>query len=151
MEFFTIEIKKYKNFFFSILIIEIAVAIASYILVSNGFYILAGFDPGKKFTSPILLALVVLAVAHAQFQKKKLSKLQQVTDFELRLAEYEKFYRFRLYWFLFSALVSCMLVLLTGRTLFMYFAVFDILVSLPYFPNKFLFKKELQNEEIVFI
>ncbi len=149
MDLYTIDVRKYKNIFLQTLIPKVIVVLATYLLVKNGFYLLAGFDPGKKLTLPILIILTILAATHSQYQKKKLAKLQEITDFDQRVEEYEKFYKFRLLWFLFSCLVSCALSLLTARYFFLYFAVFDILIALPFFPRLKLFKMELKNEEII--
>ncbi len=113
-------------------------------------YLLHGFDPGAKLTLPILSVMVVLSVWHSKYQRKQLLALIIIDEFDARVQEYEKLYTFRMLWYLFSCLVSCFLAVLTGRTLFTYYAAFDILVSISYYPKLALFKRELQNDEIMF-
>ena len=151
MDLYTIDVRRYRNIFWQTLIPKLVVAVASFFMVTNGIYLLEGFDPGKKLTLPVLILLVILATFHSQYQRKRLAKLQEITDFDQRVEEYEKFYQFRLLWYLFSCLVSCGLSLLTGRYLFLGFAALDILISLPLFPSLQLFKRELKNEEIIFL
>lgn len=151
MELYTINIKKFKAIFLQMILVAIIFVGLSYFLLSNGFYFLSAFDPGRTFTLPILAALTVLAMIYGQMQKKRLLQLQEVEDFELRSAKYQRFYAFRLIWYLGSCLAMCILCLFTGRILFLYFAMFDILMILPFFPTLRLFKRELKNEEIILL
>ncbi|NII25206.1 hypothetical protein HB364_08950 [Pseudoflavitalea sp. X16] len=150
MSLYTIDVKKYKAYFFQTLITNIVITTGTYILLKNGIYILSGFDPGKKLTSPILFAMIILAVVHGQHQKKQVKKLEGISNFEDRVTAYEKIYKSRLLWFFFACFISCFLAILTGRYLFFYYAIFDIVFSLLCYPNLLLFKRELKNEEIIF-
>jgi hypothetical protein len=114
-------------------------------------YVLNGFDPGKKLTLPILPVMAALAMVHSYYQKKKLAALRVINNFDERVEAHQKFYKFRLLWFLFSCLVCCVLSLLTGRNLFLYFAIFDIVAALPFFPALLLFKRELNNDQIMVV
>jgi len=151
MELYTIEIKKYRDIFFQTLVPKLVAVIATAILVNKGVYLLYGFDPGKKLTLPILLVMAVLAGFHSHYQKKKLAAVQLIDNFGERVEAHQKFYKFRLLWFLFSCLIGCMISLLTGRNLFLYFAIFDIVVALPFYPSLLLFKRELNNEQIMVV
>ena len=149
MNLYSIDSKKFKSIFYQIQISNIIALIVTFILLKQGVYLLAGFDPGKKLTIPILGLMVVLAFVFATNQRKQLSRIVSIEDFDTRVAEYEKFYKFRMLWYLVSCFVSCGLVLLTGRYVFLIYGVFDILVALPFYPSLLMFKKELQNEEII--
>lgn len=149
MDLYTIDARKYKAIFFQTLASKALFIIGTFVLLKAGIYILDGFDPGKKLTMPILIAMIVLSIVHQQYQARRLVKLQAISEFDLREQEYEKFYKFRLVWYFFSCLISCVLAVLTGRFLFLYFAIFDLVISLPFYPSLFLFKKELKNEEVL--
>ncbi|MEO8404949.1 MAG: hypothetical protein ABI480_10145 [Chitinophagaceae bacterium] len=150
MQLYTIDIKKYKTIYFQILVTNLAAIVGSFLLVKNGLYILSIFDPAKKLTLPILFLLLILSGFHTRYQRKQLTRLAGIADFDTRVGEYEKFYRFRMLWFLLSCLVTCFLCVLTGRYTFLFYAGFDVLISLPFYPGLLLFKKELKNEEIIF-
>lgn len=96
-----------------------------------------------------MFVMLLLAVFHSQYQRKQLRRLNAIEDFELRVEAYEKFYRLRMLWFLLSCLVSCFLTIVTGQKLFLYFAVLDILLALPHYPKLSMFKRELNNDEIM--
>ncbi len=148
MEFTSIDLRKFKKIFFLVLIVNFIAVVISYIVVSGRFLILPGMGLSKAYTSPLLLIMAGLAIFHIQYQKKQLSRLENVTAFDEKLAQYEKIYRHRMTWYLFSCLLSCILYVFTARNLFLYFAIFDLITALPYYPNKILFQKELKYEEI---
>ncbi len=150
MSLYTIDARKYKALFFQVLLSNIVATTGTYILLKNDIYILAGFDPGKKLTLPILLGMVLLTILLAQHQRKQLKKIDEIDSFEDKVTAYEKIYRSRVLLSLFACFVSCFLALLTGRFNFFYYAIFDIVASLPSYPNLFLFKRELKNNEIIF-
>lgn len=149
MDLFAIPVKKYRVIFWQTQIINVIVIIASYLLIKNNVYILRGFDPGQKLTFPIMGIVVILAVIHSQYQRKQLQQLIAIEDFEGRVEAYEKFYNLRMWWFVFSCASSCFLTVLTSRQLFLFYAMFDILISLQFFPTLKRFKRELQNDDIL--
>jgi hypothetical protein len=68
----------------------------------------------------------------------------------MRIARHRRIYSIRMLWHVASCLVSCILYVVTSRNMFLYFALFDFVVSLAFFPNKKIFMKELNNEDILF-
>ncbi len=149
-DLYAVDFKKYKIIFYACLAINIACTAFSFFLTANGFRLLNNFYADTKLTLSILSFMVVFAFLHSAFTKNQFHKLSLIENFEDREMAYEKLYRLRVFWFLFSGLVSCGLALLSGRTLFCYYAMFDIVISLNYYPNLSLFKKELNNKEIIF-
>ena len=150
LDLYTVDIKKYKSVFYICLVTNIVCTAFSFLLAANGFRLLSNFYPDTRLTLSILFMMVVFAFLHSSFTRSRLRKLSLIESFEERVAAYEKLYRLRIIWFLFSGFVSCALAVLSGRTLFCYYAMFDIVISLSYYPNLILFKKELNNEEIIF-
>ena len=150
MDLFAIEIKKYKIVFFQTLIINLASIAGSYLLVNNGVYYLLQYEGGKKLTLPILSVMVILAALHSRYQKKELIRLSTIDDFDKKIDEYERFYKFRMIWFFFSCLISCILSVFSNQYLFLCYAGFDVLISLQFYPTLKRFKRDLQNEEIIF-
>ncbi|WP_315817872.1 hypothetical protein [Paraflavitalea speifideaquila] len=150
MSLYTIDARKYKILFFQILLSNIVATVGTYILLKSNIYILAGFDPGKKLTLPILFGMVLLTILLAQHQRKQLRKIDEIEVFEEKVIAYEKIHRLRVLLSMFACFVSCFLAILTGRMTFFYYAIFDIVASLPSYPNLFLFKRELKNDDILF-
>ena len=149
MQFYSINVRKFKSIFFqSIFLMLIAIA-ACFVLVNNSFIILSNFDPNRKFTWPILLAMIVIAVLYSYYRKIKLNRVFDFLEFNDQVEAYERVYSYTMRWYMFSCMVSCFLGVLTARNIFLYYAIFDLLVTLPYYPNRFLFRKELRNDEII--
>jgi hypothetical protein len=149
MELLSLNIKNFKNIFFQAIIIDLVAIITSYFVVSNGFSIIPLSRFSRTFTLPVLLVLIILGVFHTQRQKKQLDQLGNIADFDEKVAGYEKIYKGRLHWFLFSCLVCCLVHVLTARMSFLYYAIIDMALSLPYYPNKILFQKDLKSDEII--
>jgi hypothetical protein len=151
MDFLSFNLKHFKNVFYTVLSINTALTLATYVAGANVFSIVLLREDSLKQTRVLLLLLVVAAVFQTTYQKKLLKRLGDFSDFDERVAHYLKIYKLRLYWKCSSCLVSCFIHILTGRNIFLYFAVFDVLTTWTYFPNKTLIRKELQSEEIVFV
>ncbi|MFL9483063.1 hypothetical protein ACI6Q2_09835 [Chitinophagaceae bacterium LWZ2-11] len=150
MNLYAINLKKFKSIYIQIQAYNIVAVIGTYLLVATGFYIFPAYVNNNKFTLPVLFAIVVLGRFHTQYQRKQLEKLTAIEDFDTRVKEYEKFYKIRMLWFLFTCLTSCLLSILTGRYLFIYFGIFDIIITISYYPKLSMFKRELKNDDIIF-
>lgn len=150
MSLFAIDVKHFKTIFIQSQTINAIAIITGFLLVNNGFYILSQFDPSRKLTTPILLVMVALSFWHGSVQKKRLAKINTIEGFDEKVNDYKKYYKARMLWLTFSCIVSIFLYVLTARNFFLYFAIFDLVVSFIYYPKLFFFQKELQNEDIMF-
>jgi len=151
MDFLSFNIKQFKNVFYTVLCINTALTLATYVAGANVFSIVLLREDSLKQTRVLLLLLVLAAIFQTTYQKKLLRRLGDLTDFDERVAHYLKIYKLRLYWKCSSCLASCFIHILTGRNIFLYFAVFDVLTTWTYFPNKTLICKEMKSDEIVFV
>lgn len=149
MDLFAIEKKRYKGIFMQVQISNVIAIVGSLVLVYFGGVMLLGYYLAQKIMLPVLGLVVLLSLFHTRYQRKQLAGLLTIINFEERLFVYEKFYRFRMLWYLFSCFVSCFLSVLTGRYLFVFYAAFDVLISSAFYPKIQLFRRELKNEEIV--
>ena len=151
MEFSSLDPRNFKKIFFQFFLINLISVIASYIVVKEGLFVAPLYSLGKQMIRPSMYTIAVLAIFYTQWQKKQVARLATFENFEERVVEYEKVYKYRLYWYLFACLVACVLFLLTAINVFFIFGILDVLMLLPYYPNKLLFKKDLKNNELVFI
>jgi hypothetical protein len=131
--------------------VNIGLTLATYVIGVNVFSIGLLREDSLKQTRVLLLLLIVAAAFQTTYQKKLLKRLGDFANFDERVAHYLKIYKLRLYWKCSSCFASCFIHILTGRNIFLYFAVFDVLTTGTYFPNKTLICKELKSEEIVFV
>src|ERR1700754_4274793 len=151
MDFFSFNLKTFKNAFYTVLGINVAMTLVTYVAGANVFSIVLLHESNLKLTRYLLALLLVAAILQSVNQKKLLKKLDEFTNFEDKLAHYMKIYKLRLNWKCFSCLASCFIHILTGRNIFLYFAIFDVLTTWTYFPNKVLIRKELKSEEVDFV
>lgn len=148
MELHHVPLKFYKNIFLQVIIVNVFAIIASYCLT----YFLP-FQPviqDQQVTTILLAIPIFIAGYHTIHTKKQIRKLAEIADFDERVKKHVAVYRVRMLWYLGSCLFSCMLYILTTRNIFLYFAIFDLALALPGYPNKMVLKRELVNDDIVF-
>jgi hypothetical protein len=151
MDILTFNLKPFKNLFYAALAVSVLATLAAYVAGANVFSIILLRADNLSETRGLLLLLVVAAILQTAYQKKLQKKLRSMKDLEVQATLYLKIYKLRLYWKCSSCLVSCFIHLLTGRNIFLYFAVFDVATTWTYFPNKALIKKEINTEDVLFI
>ena len=145
------DLKDLRKMFYITLSINAIATIAAYIAGSNVAAIVL-FPTGSRSIISLLMTLLVgVAISQTAFTKKKLEKLQTFTGFEDKVGYYKKIYQVRMYWKLLSCLSSCCFHIISGRSMFLYFAVFDVLTTWVYLPNKHVIRKEFDMEEIEFV
>lgn len=151
MDLFTLDLKPFKNLFYTALSINVFLTLATYIAGANVYALILQPEDSLQETRILLLLLVAAAIFQTNYQKKLLRRLDILDSFEAKATHYLKVYKLRLFWKCASCLLSCFLHILTGRNIFLYFAIFDVLTIWTYFPNKPLIRKELKSDEIVFL
>ena len=149
MELHTIDQKPFRQNFLQTIIPMAVAVVGSLLLINNGYIILNNFDPSRRFTWPIMITMLALAFCYSYYRKKQLEKVFDVENFDDQVKAYENVYKLTMRWYLLSCMVSCFLAVLTARNIFLYFAGYDFIMMLPYYPNKLLFRRELRNDEII--
>jgi|GEM_PF-835698 len=147
--FISINLETYKRQFFQLVSIVVVLIVMSYIIVNISRYDLSLFII-RRMAVPIMAVLAVLAFVHSFYRKRQLQRLDKMNSFDQKVQAYEKIYKFRLQWFVFSAGICCGLYVLSLHRLFLFFALFDLLLLIGNYPNKTIFKKELNHEDIIF-
>ena len=145
----SIHLEAYRKQFYSMLATLIMVIGISYFLVHFSQYDFSSFTI-RRMAVPIMAVLAVLSYGHSFYRKRQLKRLLLLPSFEQKVKAYEQLYRFRLLWFLFSGACCCAVYLLSLHRLFLFFALFDAVMLLMHYPNKAVFRRELQNEDILF-
>jgi hypothetical protein len=151
MDILTFNLRPFKNLFYAALVVSALATLAAYVAGANVFSIVLLRADNLSETRGLLLLLVVAAILQTAYQKKLLKKLKSMTELEAQATLYLKIYRLRLYWKCCSCLVSCFIHLLTGRNIFLYFAIFDLATTWTYFPDKTLVRKELNCPDVLFV
>lgn len=151
MDIKTVDLSDYKRNFKLFFSITASIVVASYIIVVAGYRIIANPTEADKLKNLFLFLLILLAVVFNYFLQNQKKKLVFIGDFEKKLFSYKKLYLFRLWWYLFSASSSAFLYILTGRSLFFFFALFDVAMTFIIYPNKRIFNAELGEDDIDYI
>ena len=149
MELKAMNIAEYKKAHAGFLFICILSVVASFFIVRQGYAILANIPETKTVKDILMYGMIGVAALFSVYQQKQKQKLSTFTDFDEKLAFYQKIYRTRLLWRVLSCIVSAFLLFLTARKFFLYLAIFDLVLMLLAFPNKALFKKELNEEDLI--
>ena len=149
MDLYSVNTKPFKRSFFIMQLLSAAAVTASYFLAESELLFVSIFAFSKKITYPILLVMFIVPLLHTRTLRKRIDALAAIEDFETRVQEYEKIYRYRLHWNLITCLTLCLLFVLSGRYFFFYFSILQVALYIPFYPNALLFKRELKNEEII--
>ncbi len=148
----TVEMNLYRKLYANYLIVICIMIAASYFLVSRGIYVRWGsFQLLSTISKLMLFSLIGLAVIYGFYLRNQKDKMQGMTDFEKKLSAHRRYFNIRMRWYILSAAVSCVLCLLVANRFFLFFALFELLMLLIVFPNKAFFRKELNDEEIIFL
>lgn len=152
MELYSLNLKNYKKAYITSVTINALALIISFALVKTGHYFLPPFYATQNISRPILLLLIAGSVLSGWNYRKKIKQLDDIENFEDKIAKHEKIYKVRILWLVVNCCGSCFLYALTTHTVFFYLAIYDFVTYLLFaFPNKTVIQKELKNEEIIFL
>lgn len=149
MDLYSVNTKPFKRAFLTIQLLSAAAVIASYFLGTSGLFFVPAIGFSRQITFPILMIMFLVTLWHSRNLRKRVEALGSIEDFETRVQQYEKVYRYRLQWNLVTCLILCLLFALSARYFFFYFSIFQVVLYLPFYPNTILFRRELRNEEII--
>jgi hypothetical protein len=145
----SINLKDFRNHFYQVLIPLLCVIAITYVIVRFAAVNLSVLFI-QRYAFPIMAVLALMAFVHSAIQRKKLNRLETIQDFDEKAEAYKKVYRLRLNWYMISGFTCCFVFLFSARNLFLYFALFDALLLLQNYPNKRIFQRDLQVEDIIF-
>lgn len=149
MELKVVDQKPLKKTYYSFLAICSLITAGSTVLYFTGigFFQFSGWAVRLK---DIFLLLVVCGAAiFFFFQQAQRKKMAALTDFNERVAFFETFYRTRLWWQVFSCVLSGFLLLVTRNIIFLGFCLFDYISMLIAYPSPLIIKKELGDDDII--
>jgi hypothetical protein len=95
--------------------------------------------------------MVGIAVVVTMWQVDQRKKLQALPSVDEKIVFFESYYRRRLWWHVLSCGVSAFLLLTTARMLFFYFGLFDLLTMFLAYPSKLIIKKEMREDDLLFV
>jgi hypothetical protein len=145
------DLKIYKRIFYSCLSVSCAMILGSWLLMKTGWYVVGSNSFTNGVKDIIMFGMIGLATLYTFYANNQKKKLLAIKNIEEKLQFHRKIFKMRLMWNVFACALSCFLFLLLGRNIFLYFALYDLFMLLILFPNKTFFKKELKDEEIVFV
>ena len=143
--------KQLKRIYINFLVICLLITGGSYILFQSGFRFFEGSDWVNEMTNILLYCMIGIVIVFTYFQMSQRKKLRVLPTIEEKIIFYEKFYRYRLWWHVLACFVSAFLLLLTGRNIFFYIGLFDLLEMLLSYPSQLIIKKEMKEDELIFV
>lgn len=146
-----IDLSFYKSKFKLFFSITSAVLVICYLLVYFDYTLMKNQVYAGQIKDLFMILLIGSAVFYSFWQQKQRREMLKIMDFQTRVSAYKKIYLSRLYWHMLSGAVSSIIYLTTSRRLFLIFAVLDLVTMMLVYPNKFVFKRELMDDEIEFV
>ena len=151
MDKLTINLSAFRKKFILFFLLVCLVVIGGYLLVLNGYTILKSPEDTTELRNIFIIALIGLALVASWWKRNQKKKLVSTRTFSGKLSYYKRIYLSRLWWNLFSASAASFLFVLTGRFIFLYFALFEVLITALSYPFELVIKSDLGREDIVFI
>lgn len=147
----TVNMKVYRKIHLNFLTLMCLMAVASFLLVRQGIYINWNFEESNITVDIVLIAMIGLAILFSLYSRRQKIKLHAIDEFEEKLSFHRRYFLIRMWWLLVSGTFSCFLFVLTTYRFFFWFVLFDFLSMLIVFPNRFSLKRELNDDEIIFL
>jgi hypothetical protein len=151
MDIFTINLKPYRIRYRLAVIVTGLLIAGCWATVFGGHFVLLAFYRNRQVYLILLAAFILAPLYFGSQSRKKLKSLDGIEDFEEKQQLHEAMYKGRVWWLALMAAGSCVLYLTSGRVYFLYLSLFEYLMLLVSFPNERLIRKELKNEDIIFI
>ena len=104
-----------------------------------------------KIKKNFLYIIIGIAFLFSLWQSQQRKKLKLTEGFGEKLRVFTNTFGIRLWWHLVLASAASFLFVLTGRNVFLYFGILDIVLVLLTYPAKPIFRQELDEEDIVFL
>ena len=117
----------------------------------NGYTILESPEDTTELRNIFIIVLIGLTLIASWWKRNYKKKLGSTRTFSGKLSYYKRIFLSRLWWNLFSAAAASFLLVLTGRFIFLYFAVFEVLITALSYPFELVIKSDLGREDILFI
>jgi hypothetical protein len=151
MDLKVINLKLLKKIYLNFLTICILITIGSFVFYKIGVQFFRSSSWVIEMKDLLLWGMVGLAVVFTMFQVNQRRRLQALLTVDEKISFFEAYYRKRLWWHVLSCAVSGFLLLLTVRMIFLYFCLFDLLSMFFAYPSEFIIKKEMKEDDIMFV
>lgn len=151
MDKLTIDLSAFRKKFILFFLLVCLVVIGGYLLVLNGYTILESPEDTPELRNIFIIVLIGLTLIASWWKRNQKKKLGSTRTFSGKLSYYKRIFLSRLWWNLFSASAASFLFVLTGRFIFLYFALFEVLITALSYPFELVLKSDLGREDIVFI
>jgi len=144
-------LRQLKRHYYTFLLISLCLAIVSILI--NGYFPLQVPEPVAKAVRSwgTFLLLLLLSFVYSGLQKKELKKILQTEDADQKFPLYERYYKYKLLWSVFSLCLLSGCWLISHSKFLLYFILIQLVLSLMFYPSRRVISKELKEMEIVFV
>lgn len=150
MSLYTIDVAPFKKQHLTYIAISFIPMVISYVLASRGYSMLTDETVNEVIKWVFLAGTFIASFMVTRKHKAQLLAIHGLPAFDEQVAQYKKIYDQRLVVNVIIGIAACILYVLTARRIFILFALFDLVVLLVMYPNKNVFRRELNNSEISF-
>jgi hypothetical protein len=150
MSLYTIDVTPFKKQHLTYIAISFVPMVLSYVLANRGYSLITDPTANEILKWGFLIATFFSSFIITRKHKEKLKSIHALTSFDEQVTQYKKIYDQRLVVNVIIGVTACIFFALTARRIFILFALFDLVVLLALFPNKNVFRRELNNNEITF-
>jgi peptidoglycan/LPS O-acetylase OafA/YrhL len=150
MGLYTIDASPFKKQHLTFLAISFILMVLSYVAANAMTPTITNAGVNEKIKLVFLILTFGVSFILVRQHKEKLKTIHSLPDFDEQVTLYKKIYTQRLIANVAIGIAACIFYVLTVRRIFILFAIFDLVVLLVLLPNKNVFRRELNNQEIEF-
>lgn len=147
---YTIDTAPFKKQHITYIAISFIPMVIAYVLANRGYSMIPDPTVNEVLKWVFLAGTFIASFIITRKHKEKLKTIHSLTAFDDQVVQYKKIYDQRLMVNALIGVLACILYALTARRIFIIFAIFDLVVLLIMYPNKNVFRRELNNQEITF-
>lgn len=147
----TVELAPYRQWFRTTFTITLLLIAGSILLVWMDLRPSLAPASTKLLRDLLWYGPLVLVVLYTFYIVKQQRKLLLIADFEERKVFHANLYRRRMYGYMVSTFLACVLYWLMATRFYLYISFFEILGLLVGFPRRQIFQRELGDPDIVFV
>lgn len=147
---FSIDIAPFKKQHITGIALSFVPLVIAYVLANKGYSILKDPTVNEVIKWAFLAATLVVSFLTTRQHKEKLKGIHTLPSFEAQVAAYKKLYDQRVMVNVVIGIAAAVFFALTARRIYFIFGMLDLIVLIILYPNKNIFRRELNNEAIDF-
>ncbi|WP_315819174.1 hypothetical protein [Paraflavitalea speifideaquila] len=150
MSAYIIDVAPFKKQHITAIALSFVPLVISYVLAQKGYSVINDPTVNEVIKWVFLAGALITSFMLTRKHKEQLKTIHTLANFEEQVIRYKKIYDQRVMINAVIGIVTAIIFALTARRIFLMVGIFNLVVLLIMFPNKRVFRLELNNQDIEF-